>query len=418
MTFKVAKEPNFLDATVTTATLTASPEEDGFSGNSIGNKLLGKRFRFQPMWVVMSSGAHQNNKLDFDEGAGELNAAITTGTYKDTEMCTAIQGAMNTAGSANTYTCTYDVGTGKFTIKGDTVVYTIKWNTGANASTSVGADIGADVSADQTATGSAPNFDCVMANTAENMGHFIKANFATTQKITLLAMIGGRFGEIDGDSTNLTDIPAAMQLVHYTHSSDLGDYWELWEATATKNRTISLAGLSTAPDNELFVDHSTTATAATWHYFSFQESLSPTNNEGMYPWLEFSYMFAGDVYDLDTNSRLYAADHTRTSVEPVVRVVTQANSENSSALPRHTRLVLPLDHWPTADWQRLYSLYREVGRINAAVWLLTPDLNGSQNDGLSSYFATIDTNLEFGMTVNDSATAELTLRQQRTDDGR
>jgi len=211
--------------------------------------------------------------------------------------------------------------------------------------------------------------------------------------------------------------PTALNLVHYTHTSDLGDYWELWEDTATKNRTINMGGLSTAPDNELFVDYDTSVTGATWHYFSFQEANSPVNAEGMYPWLEYSYMFAGDVYDLDNTSRLYAANHTRQLIEDVTRVTMQANSENSSALPRHTRLVLPLDTWPTADWERLYTVYRELGRIRAAVWLLTPASGGSQNDGLSSYFATIDNNLELAMTINDAASVDLVLRQQRTDDG-
>ena len=56
-----------------------------------------------------------NNKLDFSEGGGELQATIAVGSFSMTTLLTAISNAMNTAG-ALTYTVTVSRATRKYTI--------------------------------------------------------------------------------------------------------------------------------------------------------------------------------------------------------------------------------------------------------------------------------------------------------------
>ena len=56
-----------------------------------------------------------NNKIDFDEGGGELTATINVGSYTLTDFATAIETALNNAG-AFTYTVTVTRATRKLTI--------------------------------------------------------------------------------------------------------------------------------------------------------------------------------------------------------------------------------------------------------------------------------------------------------------
>lgn len=56
-----------------------------------------------------------NNKLDFDEGGGELTATITSGSYTLTEYAAALETALNVAGGF-TYTVTVARATRKLTI--------------------------------------------------------------------------------------------------------------------------------------------------------------------------------------------------------------------------------------------------------------------------------------------------------------
>lgn len=61
--------------------------------------------------------ASENDKIDFDEGASELTATLTAGTYSVRGLATHIKAQMESAG-ALTYTIKYSTKTGKYTISG------------------------------------------------------------------------------------------------------------------------------------------------------------------------------------------------------------------------------------------------------------------------------------------------------------
>jgi hypothetical protein len=75
-----------------------------------------------------------NNKVDFDEGGGELTATIASGGYTLTEFAVALQAALNDTG-ALTYTVTVDRATRKITIA-STSNFELLVSSGTNVGTS------------------------------------------------------------------------------------------------------------------------------------------------------------------------------------------------------------------------------------------------------------------------------------------
>jgi hypothetical protein len=66
-----------------------------------------------------------------------------------------VKDRINAAATDNTWNCTYNTGTRKFTISHDAVqTGGLEWSTGANAATSTGIDLGYDTSADDTGASS------------------------------------------------------------------------------------------------------------------------------------------------------------------------------------------------------------------------------------------------------------------------
>lgn len=104
--------------------------------------------------VTITAGV--NDEIDFEETAGvPLNATVAPGTYTPLEFATAIAAALNAAGGS-TYTVTFgqDPNFNRYTIESDGSsggnIFSILWNTGANAGTSIGVTAGFSVAADDT----------------------------------------------------------------------------------------------------------------------------------------------------------------------------------------------------------------------------------------------------------------------------
>ena len=121
--------------------------------------LRSKRWRSKMGWTIV---AGFNDKIDITEGVtGDATATLTPGTYATGALMAAeIQTQLNAAATDNTWTCTYDGTTNKFTI-GHNAAETggIEWSTGTNGSaaaapTNAGIDLGFDVSADDTGASS------------------------------------------------------------------------------------------------------------------------------------------------------------------------------------------------------------------------------------------------------------------------
>jgi hypothetical protein len=104
----------------------------------------GIEYYFNPIEITTS-----NNKIDFDDGSGEINASITAQTYKDPkELSDAIATAMNGL-TSDTVTVSYSSTTGTFTVASDGVTFELLFSTGANTAETIAGAIGFAVS-DQT----------------------------------------------------------------------------------------------------------------------------------------------------------------------------------------------------------------------------------------------------------------------------
>lgn len=88
-----------------------------------------------------------NQKLDFDEGGGELTATIVAATYTPTTLAAQIKTQMESAGAA-TYTITYS---GKvFRIANDGATLNLRCNTGTNVANGIWTTIGFATTANKT----------------------------------------------------------------------------------------------------------------------------------------------------------------------------------------------------------------------------------------------------------------------------
>ena len=110
-------------------------------------------------FIIIDTGAGQNNTIDFDIGAGPLTCNIAAGTYKagqtqgDTgTLCALIYAAIHAAENAGTYTVSFTRSAtgGAFTIVRSAGTFDILWKTGTNTSKSMGPILGFPVSADST----------------------------------------------------------------------------------------------------------------------------------------------------------------------------------------------------------------------------------------------------------------------------
>ncbi len=139
---------NFVQLGGTTLTATSSLSTRPVSW--LRDQMRSKTWRSNTNWNIVEGF---NDHIDFDEGAGELNATLTPGNYTAATLATEIKTQLEAAG-ADTYTITYSTSTNKFTLSSsDNPNFDVLWNTGTNTATSCGADIGFDVSADDTAGG-------------------------------------------------------------------------------------------------------------------------------------------------------------------------------------------------------------------------------------------------------------------------
>lgn len=133
---------------------TQSSEESASPHTFALDQLRSKAWKTALGWTIV---AGFNDKIDITEGVtGDATATLTAGTYATGALMAAeIQTQLNAAATDNTWTCTYDAATNKFTIGHDnTQTGGIEWSTGPNAATSAGRDLGYDVSADDTGAAS------------------------------------------------------------------------------------------------------------------------------------------------------------------------------------------------------------------------------------------------------------------------
>jgi hypothetical protein len=105
----------------------------------------GSKYYFNPITITAA-----NRHIDFDEGAGELTAALDMKTYRDPEELAIQIAAKMTAAAVATISCSYSSATGKYTISTGGATLTIRWLSGTNTLTSAGPAIGFDITANDT----------------------------------------------------------------------------------------------------------------------------------------------------------------------------------------------------------------------------------------------------------------------------
>lgn len=92
-----------------------------------------------------------NNKLDFNEGSGEITITIDSGSYTGTEIAVEIQSKLNASSGANTYTCSFNRSTRIFTIASNSAM-TLLTNTGSNSANSIYSSLGYSTASDTSST--------------------------------------------------------------------------------------------------------------------------------------------------------------------------------------------------------------------------------------------------------------------------
>ncbi len=125
---------------------------DGFSVSQNTFAAREDIWEFDPnITFTIESGV--NDKLDFDEGSGDITATISAGVYTGAELAAEIDLKMD-AVAAGSFTVTYSISTGKFTIADDAGTTLLPWRNGPSNATTIGPIIGFDVFADDVSLAS------------------------------------------------------------------------------------------------------------------------------------------------------------------------------------------------------------------------------------------------------------------------
>ena len=120
-------------------------ENSLYPASNLRSHIRAKAWRSSGYFVIDAT----NNKLDFDEGGGELVATITSGNYTASTLATEIKTQLDTAGG-DTYTVSYSTSDGRWTIASDGSTLELLWDTGTDTAVSIGSTIGFDTSTDDT----------------------------------------------------------------------------------------------------------------------------------------------------------------------------------------------------------------------------------------------------------------------------
>ncbi|MGH7410080.1 MAG: hypothetical protein ACREJ6_03325 [Candidatus Methylomirabilis sp.] len=137
-----------------------------------------------------------NNFLDWNEGAGALSAQVASGLYTPSQLATAIQLALNSAGALNK-AAVYDESTHLFTLSRAAGAFNLLTQTGVNKATSVWKTIGFNVNADKTGAGSYLGDEAIFVSPEKD--HFLRVDGNGSRDTTP----DGRFTGISGDPIQL-----------------------------------------------------------------------------------------------------------------------------------------------------------------------------------------------------------------------
>ena len=114
---------------------------------SVGNIKLIYTAGYEEFQIIENT----NDRIDFEESDGgtELTANLTGGIYTSDTLCTHVAAQLNSAGT-DTFTCSYNYITSKFTITSDGSWLNLLWLTGGNLYRTAALLLGYRIEADDT----------------------------------------------------------------------------------------------------------------------------------------------------------------------------------------------------------------------------------------------------------------------------
>lgn len=187
--FRILDSNWFFD---TSTNLSASSEATDFPVENLKSHQRSKVWRSQSNeeiggnFVITTS----NNKIDIDEGSGEINVTATPGTYSASQLGTHLSSQLTAAsGLAYAYAVNYDYYTGFWTIE-STGSFELLWDTGTNTATSVGETLGFDTTSDTIS-----NATHTGARVAIHTEEWVVLDLITTEAVDSFALI---FDAVDG----------------------------------------------------------------------------------------------------------------------------------------------------------------------------------------------------------------------------
>lgn len=290
-----------------------------------------------------------NDKLDFDEGAGEVTATLTHGHYTGQGLADHIDTVMNAAASTLAFDVQYNDATNKFDFSETSgpTNFSLLWDTGTNAASSVGSTIGFDTSADDTGANG------YVADNVRYAGHtWVKFDAGSGSTIDADVWWLQRYG----DSSTVF---GTVKL--YGHTSDLGDTRADWDGTADVTVSFSTRGTDASinPAEIAITKHSD---AKRWWFVSWEhEDTSPKHHVGILQAFAETTSSDFNVQEL--------ADHGLTENTPAYDLDTEYVVEGYQAW----RVALSFDAWKTADYRSVVLAMVKLGKHQPFGWALNWD---------------------------------------------
>jgi len=334
----------------TAYTLTTSSANTEFPATNLQHHFRTRPWRSSGNFVIDAT----NNKLDFDEGGGELTATISSDTYTPAEIATEIKTQLDSAGG-DTYTVSYASGTGKFTIATDGDPLSLLWDSGTNTLVSVGASIGFSLAADDTSALTYTS-DTVALHTEE----WVKYDFGATTDFDSVAYL---FDAVDGKT-----LSGSAVVKFQAHASDA------W-SSPTVDETLSFDSTY-----GLYTHFFASTQQYRWVRFQIVDRANPNL------YVEAPVLIVSNATQL---TQVPERGFTNTVIDNSKTTITPYGHSYGDTYPKQRLLSFLYAALPKADAETLYTIYNTLGRTTPFAVALdaTASLFDKDRFFLYGYFA-------------------------------
>jgi hypothetical protein len=312
-------------------TVTASTEHPSFPATNTQHRWYKKPWRSNygsgSNWGLFRITT-ANQEIYFNEGAGDLNATLTSGDYDSATLCTEIKTRMDAAGA--TYTVTYSDVTNKFTIAITAGTFKLLLTSTADAAwETLGWTSGVD-----TALAASHTSEELRIHTSE----LLYCNAGATSSI--------RFIDLKGHNLQAT----AIVTVRYYSDAFV-----------------------TLVDSEVMTWHSgqiAIRTAQSYHYFAIEVS-DPDNPDG---YVEVGLVWAGDA---DVLRYGFTMDRSMLPEDPSIVTSSDDGQESTIQLTKFKGWTYTFDAIePNTDRPLLLAIFEEIGKTRPCFIVEAPPDSG------------------------------------------